>query len=802
MKIRTQLVLAFLLLSVVPMTGIVLYSYLASQRALRNAVKADSELLAHEMTARMTSIKEELGRGVERLGRLPFPSMLEEEKNNTRTASAGKARDPLLGRVLGAMGDAAPLVAAIEFHPALGHPAVPRAPHAAPPAPPSAPGAPPAPLPQAPATAAEAAAPAAPGTAGTPAAPHIAGAPDDETGAPDTKIVIRMDRLMQGLAQVRGMTPEARGEIERHVNEELHKSMAMAASAVRQAHRMAATRGGRKPGGHGTAGQEQGRTPDQQAGTLDRQAEALDRMGEEAGRLADGAPLAGRGAEERKRQLHEQARLREERIRLVEESRRVAAEARRARIQAARQRDEALLLGRDFAAPVRVDGEVVGQLTCEVKSREVLRRVLARTRHDAGEVPFAVDAQGTLYTVEEADRARLAGLPLTGAASPAAPAGQPPAAKGRDWVVVTSKDAESGLTFGIARPIGRSLQEVRHTAARNFGYGLGMIALALLGILPLSARMTRSLDTVMAGAQRIARGDLETRVPVTSGSELGHLALAFNSMAHDLRENQQRLVERELEQRLLQTEYDRKTAELEEARSFQLSLLPKVLPVHPSFDLAVAMKTATEVGGDYYDFHLRAGGLLTVAVGDATGHGAVAGTMVTVIKSLVSSYTGEGSLSGFLGGTASAIRRMDLGRMAMALLLARLEPGALTVASAGMPPVLLYHRRSRQVEEIALPGLPLGAPLIGGTEESALYQERRVPVAPGDAILLMSDGFPELLNGAGDPLGYAQVRAAFAASAEKPPDALIADLSAVAEAWTGGQPPQDDVTFVALLVRE
>lgn len=750
MKIRTQLILAFLLLSVVPMTGIVLYSYLASQRALRNAVKADSELLAHEMSARMTSIKEELGRGVERLGQLPFPSMLEEEQNNTRTASAGKARDPLLGRVLGAMGDAAPLVAAIEFHPALGHPAASMAPPAAPPAPPSAP------------------------------------------GAPDKKIVIRMDRLMQGLAKARGMTPEARGEIERHVNEELHKSMAMATEAVRLAQRKAAVRGGRAPGGHGTAGQEQGRTPDQQADRLDRQAEALDRMGEEAGRLTDGAPLAGRGVEERKRQLHEQARLREERIRLVEESRRVAAEARR-------ERETALLLGRDFAAPVRVDGEVVGQLTCEVKSREVLRRVLARTRHDAGEVPFAVDSQGTLYTVEEADRARLAGLPLTGTAAPAAGT---PAAKGRDWVVVTSKDSESGLTFGIARPIGRSLQEVRHTAARNFGYGLGMIALALLGILPLSARMTRSLDTVMAGAQRIARGDLETRVPVTSGSELGHLALAFNSMAHDLRENQQRLVERELEQRLLKTEYDRKTAELEEARSFQLSLLPKVLPVHPSFELAVAMKTATEVGGDYYDFHLRAGGLLTVAVGDATGHGAVAGTMVTVIKSLVSSYTGEGSLNGFLGGTASAIRRMDLGRMAMALLLARLEPGALTVASAGMPPVLLYHRRSREVEEIALPGLPLGAPLIGGTEGSALYQERRVPVAPGDAILLMSDGFPELVNGAGEPLGYAQVRAAFAASAEKPPDALIADLSAVAEAWTGGQPPQDDVTFVALLVRE
>ena len=46
------------------------------------------------------------------------------------------------------------------------------------------------------------------------------------------------------------------------------------------------------------------------------------------------------------------------------------------------------------------------------------------------------------------------------------------------------------------------------------------------------------------------------------------------------------------------------------------------------------MKPATEVGGDYYDFHVGEDGTLTVAVGDATGHGLKAGTMVTATKSL------------------------------------------------------------------------------------------------------------------------------------------------------------------------
>jgi hypothetical protein len=51
-------------------------------------------------------------------------------------------------------------------------------------------------------------------------------------------------------------------------------------------------------------------------------------------------------------------------------------------------------------------------------------------------------------------------------------------------------------------------------------------------------------------------------------------------------------------------------------------------------DLAAYMRTASEVGGDYYDFHLGEDGMLTIAVGDATGHGLKAGTMVSVVKGL------------------------------------------------------------------------------------------------------------------------------------------------------------------------
>ena len=48
-------------------------------------------------------------------------------------------------------------------------------------------------------------------------------------------------------------------------------------------------------------------------------------------------------------------------------------------------------------------------------------------------------------------------------------------------------------------------------------------------------------------------------------------------------------------------------------------MLPKELPKLPHIDIAVYMQTATEVGGDYYDFHVHPDGTLTVILGDATG---------------------------------------------------------------------------------------------------------------------------------------------------------------------------------------
>jgi sigma-B regulation protein RsbU (phosphoserine phosphatase) len=168
--------------------------------------------------------------------------------------------------------------------------------------------------------------------------------------------------------------------------------------------------------------------------------------------------------------------------------------------------------------------------------------------------------------------------------------------------------------------------------------------------------------------------------------------------------------------------------------------------------------------------------------------------MVTVIKSLFIAGAGGCDLPEFLAAAASSIRRMELGRMAMALAVARLDGDRLEVSSAGMPPVLV-RRASGELEEIALQGLPLG----GMAQPS--YQRHEVALAADDIVLLMSDGLPELPNGEGEPFGYARLRRTVDECAGCSPQEIITRLAASADNWTGGRPPGDDVTFVVVKVR-
>jgi serine phosphatase RsbU (regulator of sigma subunit) len=298
----------------------------------------------------------------------------------------------------------------------------------------------------------------------------------------------------------------------------------------------------------------------------------------------------------------------------------------------------------------------------------------------------------------------------------------------------------------------------------------GVIALgARLGDLPFSGEDKRLLQSVSASA----------------------------SLALENAQLVERMIAEARRRQEIEAENEHRAKEMEEARQLQLSMLPKSMPDLPHVEIAAFMKPAAEVGGDYYDFHLGADGTLTIAIGDATGHGLKAGTVVAATKGLFNHLAGQPDLVATLDQTSRALKGMNLRSLFMAMTLVRLKGNHLQCSVAGMPPILIYRASTQTIEEIPLRGAPLG-----GLSNYA-YRQAEVFLSSQDVVLLLSDGLPERFNAAGDMFGYERSKESLMATANAHASAqtVIERLQQTSEDWAAGKAADDDMTFVALKMK-
>ena len=332
----------------------------------------------------------------------------------------------------------------------------------------------------------------------------------------------------------------------------------------------------------------------------------------------------------------------------------------------------------------------------------------------------------------------------------------------------------------------------------------GFMAFALVRLI------STPLKSLVKAVKDVAGGDLDVNLDIDSKDEIGNLTTSFNQMTialRDAREKERqeakliaeaaelRAKAKEAEAKALKAENDRKTAELEQARNMQLSMIPESLPDLADLDIAAYIKPATEVGGDYYDFKLEEDGTLTIAVGDATGHGLHAGMVVTASKSLFNALSHLTQPVKILQTASFALKQMGFRQMYMALTLAKIKNRKMTLSAAGMPYTLIYRAESKTVEEIVLKGMPLGS------FPNFAYQHQELQLYPNDAVLFMSDGMPELFNDENEMLGEERTKYLFAAAAEKSSGKIIEHLLDGVTQWAGDRPPDDDMTFVAVKVK-
>ncbi len=251
----------------------------------------------------------------------------------------------------------------------------------------------------------------------------------------------------------------------------------------------------------------------------------------------------------------------------------------------------------------------------------------------------------------------------------------------------------------------------------------------------------------------------------------------------------------EIESKLLEVEHNRKTRELEEARALQLSMLPRKMPDLPNMEVAVWMETATEVGGDYYDYHMGSDGSVTFVLGDATGHGLKAGIMVATAKSYFHTLAGDFDNLTILRKMSSGFRNLDLKLMFMGILLVRTDGIKTTITSAGMPPILWYRKNKKSVKRLVQKGLPLG------TKIDYNYRCEEIHPSPGDLLLLMSDGLMELFDENRQLLGIEKIEQILDSSSDLNPSDIINQFKLLTAQWAGNSGNDDDITLMVIKVK-
>ena len=131
----------------------------------------------------------------------------------------------------------------------------------------------------------------------------------------------------------------------------------------------------------------------------------------------------------------------------------------------------------------------------------------------------------------------------------------------------------------------------------------------------------------------------------------------------------------------------------------------------------------------------------------------------------------------------------------MAFMMIKIKNNSLEICNAGMPPIFIYRKQSKQVEEILLKGMPLGA------IKNFPYEIKETKISSGDTLLLLSDGFPELKNENGELYNYMRVNKSFESVAEKQWEERINHLKEAGSRWVNDKEPDDNVTFVVIKVK-
>ncbi len=236
--------------------------------------------------------------------------------------------------------------------------------------------------------------------------------------------------------------------------------------------------------------------------------------------------------------------------------------------------------------------------------------------------------------------------------------------------------------------------------------------------------------------------------------------------------------------------------DLQLARSIQMDLLPQAPPIVKGYDIAGWTQPADQTGGDYYDWLELPGNRVLFTIADATGHGIGPALMIAACRAYFRAIVIHDDPLEKIAEQVDALVAADSsgGRFVTAAI-AILEPdlNRINLYSAGQAPIYFYTASDHRVQTFEADQPPLGINF-----GSSGMHARQLPLNPGDALVLITDGFFECRNPSDQILGIERLGELIRGAHQQSSSEMIQTLKNAVVAHCQGKSAGDDLTAVII----
>lgn len=333
-------------------------------------------------------------------------------------------------------------------------------------------------------------------------------------------------------------------------------------------------------------------------------------------------------------------------------------------------------------------------------------------------------------------------------------------------------------------------QQIRESRLDNLKVAALVLILSCGGVALLIYLIMNPFRKLSDWIKNLGSGDIDDEMDIDESSDLGVIAKAVKDMSNDLRESQVSLAQQERLQR-----------EMRVAKDIQQTLLPMEFPVLEGYQIAAHYDSATEVGGDYYDFVEVDKDTLGIAVADVSGKGVPGSLVMTMIRTALRTEARGVKDAAEVLARVNEFVSNDIKKgmfVTVFYLIIDSKRRSLNYASAGHNPMILRRSSKDKTYYLNPRGFPIGVKLPEKDYFRNYIESETIRLTKDDILLIYTDGITEAMNSARELYGEERLQQVMREAGGVSAEEFVEKLKDSIYEFTEGQPQNDDITLVAV----